>query len=253
MLYIKKQSPPALVAGEVRKIQRSPEWRRLKGTDTRAVRAYFDLLPKEVLRQALSKEQNGLFAYCMKRIPGGQSDTRIEHWYPLSLSKEGALDFKNMLGVCYGGEKSDHTKSCVLCCDAQKGEQEIYVDPLSDEQMEKISYHRDGTIYTSPFNAKMDDDINGILHLNGILDKTTGKRLSDTNTEIVKGRRDTYERCSRQFERMAAKKSLTSSNLKGMIEEIENAARRGKELPEFIGVTLYRYKKKYQWLLKHGR
>ncbi len=119
--------------------------------------------------------------------------------------------------------------------------------------MEKISYHRDGTIYTSPFNAKMDDDINGILHLNGILDKTTGKRLSDTNTEIVKGRRDTYERCSRQFERMAAKKSLTSSNLKGMIEEIENAARTGKELPEFIGVTLYRYKKKYQWLLKHGR
>ena len=93
MLYIKKQSPPALVAGEVRKIQRSPEWRRLKGADTRAVRAYFDLLPKEVLRQALSKEQNGLCAYCMKRITGGQSDTRIEHWYPLSLSKEGALDF----------------------------------------------------------------------------------------------------------------------------------------------------------------
>ncbi len=58
--------------------------------------------------------------------------------------------------------------------------------------MDKIAYDSEGKIYTEPRDADMEKDINDVLLLNGI-QKSDGT-VRDTSTELLKGRKDTYER-----------------------------------------------------------
>lgn len=96
-----------------------------------AVSQEFDLLPKEEIRQSLLEEQRYLCAYCMKRIKNDGLHITIEHWEPLSVNKDKALEYDNMLAVCDGGRKADLTGNVqrILCCDASKDEKEIAIDP----------------------------------------------------------------------------------------------------------------------------
>lgn len=100
-------------------IKRTEQWRCIQKGDTQAVRQEFDLLPKEEIRQSLLEEQHYLCAYCMKRIKNDGLHTTIEHWEPLSVNKDKALEYDNMLAVCDGGRKADLTGNVqrILCCD----------------------------------------------------------------------------------------------------------------------------------------
>lgn len=140
MLYISKMKPTAVITDEVNKIKRSDLWHLIPKDDVNAIRAQFDSLPKANIREALFKEQHGLCAYCMRRISLDGQNTTIEHWYPLSKSKEKALDYSNMLGVCHGGRKSKESMHRVLCCDASKDEQLITIDPFNKSHMDDIAY-----------------------------------------------------------------------------------------------------------------
>ncbi|MBD8921975.1 type II-A CRISPR-associated protein Csn2, partial [bacterium] len=89
----------------------------------------FDKLNKDCLREVLVKEQHGLCVYCMSRIENTADSTVIEHWYPLSKSKERALKYENLFASCYGGQKktvNDARRIC--CCDAKKHDAIIDVD-----------------------------------------------------------------------------------------------------------------------------
>ena len=90
MLYIQKNSVQQTILNKINEIKRSELWKKIPENDTKAIRAQFDLLPKEKIRQSLVEEQHGLCAYCMRRIQNSDKMS-IEHWYPLSNSK---LDLK---------------------------------------------------------------------------------------------------------------------------------------------------------------
>lgn len=63
---------------------------------------------------------------------------------------------------------------------------------IFDNEFPKIAYKPDGTIFTEPEDKVMEKDINEILMLNGVR-KADGS-VRDTSTEVLKGRRDAYER-----------------------------------------------------------
>lgn len=62
-------------------------------------------LDKSDIQKQLLKEQKGLCAYCMRRIDAVQGNTPqmiIEHVKCRDLYPALQLDYKNMLGVCFG-------------------------------------------------------------------------------------------------------------------------------------------------------
>ncbi|MCD8327463.1 MAG: hypothetical protein LUC90_12555 [Lachnospiraceae bacterium] len=124
--------------------------------------------PTDVLkdiREQMWQEQK----YCMKRIKS-PNDVRIEHCIPrhpqgeLEYDKSATLNFKWMLGVCYGnslgrGVKPEHTT-----CDAHKGNTELTVNPYNELSVRKIKYRSDGRIYSD--NPEINKDVTETLNLN---------------------------------------------------------------------------------------
>ncbi len=250
MLYIQKRmEPPAQRAKRI-EIQHSDGWKSAVLGDTEIIRDYFNQLPKSEIRDSLIKEQKGLCAYCMRRLDLGGAHVSIEHWAPLSRDKNLALAYSNMFGVCDGGKSSaGNAKKKVLCCDASKDDEAtMKINPLDEYQMSRIAYLSDGTIYTLSEDADLERDINTVLRLNGKLDRKNGKRIADTETCLVKNRKDTYERCKRWIKELDKKNKCTSAVIGKKIEEICNSF----PMEEYAGVTLFLLKKKKQQLEKRG-
>ena len=140
MMYIQKKGLPDRINKKIIEIRKSKEWKNIKEDDTDAIRRVFDnCFPKNEVKDLLIREQHGICAYCMKRICL-DSHSRVEHLVPLSRDKKKAIDYKNMLGVCDGGERITNGDGHILCCDAHKKETEITISPLDKIQMEKIAY-----------------------------------------------------------------------------------------------------------------
>lgn len=247
MLYIEKKSPPREMVRKVSEIKSSPGWKAIKDGNTSAIRSEFDSLPKDTIRESLLKEQHYLCAYCMRKIQNSGQSTSIEHWFPLSKNKDQALDYRNMLAVCDGGENWKGSGKKILCCDACKADEvKLNISPLNKQQMDKIAYGKDGFIHTNPYDKKMEEDLRGILRLNGLWKK--GEFVADTSTELIKGRKDTYQLYENFVKRLGEEGKCTSSSIKKIIDKIQNAEHR----PEYAGVLLYFFNKKYQSLVKRG-
>jgi hypothetical protein len=174
------------------------------------------------------------------------SHSRVEHWMPLSKDKDMALDYNNMFGVCDGGEQVSNQKGHIVCCDAHKGETEISISPLNQVQMDKIAYTPEGIIYTKPRDEVMEKDINETLLLNGIR-KSDGS-VRDTSTEVLKGRRDAYDRARRMMEAFNNRGKCNSATVKKKIDELYAK----DERDEYVGVILYYLNKKYNALVRRG-
>lgn len=246
MLYIKKEGLPYNLNSQIIELRKSDEWKKIRENDTESIRHIFDnQFPKSEVKEVLIHEQKGLCAYCMRRIHM-DSHSRVEHLTPLSKNKEKAIDYNNMLGVCDGGEKVVGQQNRILCCDAHKKEKEIIISPLSSIQMEKIAYKTDGLIYTEPKDEEMEKDINEVLLLNGIQKKDGTVR--DTATELLKGRKDTYNRARKMMERLNKNGKCTSVNVKKLMDSILAQ----EELEEYAGVKLYYFRKKYEALIRRG-
>lgn len=102
--------------------------------------AYFDSFSgKDDIREALLKEQGYLCGYCMRRIKD-KKETKIEHIVPQSTLKEDerqALDYKIMLGVCYGNCKKGRGAEALIC-DAHRGNKDLNVNPFDKRCIEAI-------------------------------------------------------------------------------------------------------------------
>lgn len=246
MILIEKEGLPDELNRKIIELRKSNKWKNIKGNNTDIIRKIFDDdFPKNEVKLVLIHEQKGLCAYCMRRIHM-DSHSRVEHLVPLSVDKERAIDYSNLLGVCDGGEKVIGQQGHVLCCDAHKKETEISTSPLNKVQMNKIAYKRDGTIYTTPRDTEMEKDINETLLLNG-LRKSDGS-VRDTSTELLKGRRDAYDRARLMIENLSKSGKCTSASVKKIIDNLKNS----EECEEYVGVKLYYLGKKYAALVRRG-
>ena len=246
MLYIEKEGLPKDVSSKIIELSKSEEWRSIDENDTDAIRGVFDNdFPKNEVKEILLHEQHGICAYCMRRI---QMDghSRVEHLVPLSKDKDKAIDYSNMIGVCDGGERITGNQGHILCCDAHKKETEISTSPLDKVQMNKIAYDKNGKIYTEPRDEAMERDINEVLLLNGIQKKDGSVR--DTSTELLKGRKDAYDRARKMMDLLNKKGKCTSGTLKKIMDDLYDS----NEREEYVGVKLYYFRKHYNSLIKRG-
>ena len=129
-------------------------------------------MPTDVLkdiREQLWEEQRCLCAYCMKKI----TDPRvvwIEHCGPRhpqdeeEHDKKATLDFKWMLGVCYGNSLARGVKQEEKTCDAHRGNTELTVNPFDELSVRKIKYKTDGSIYSD--DVEINKDVAETLNLN---------------------------------------------------------------------------------------
>lgn len=246
MLYIKKEGLPNDVNRKIIQLRKSEEWKNIRENDTSAIRSVFNnKFPKNEVKKVLLHEQHGICAYCMRRIRM-DNHSRVEHLVALSSSKDKAIDYNNMLGVCDGGEKTSGNQGHILCCDAYKNEAEIMINPLDKVQMDKIAYDKEGKIFTEPKDEAMERDMNEVLLLNGIQKKDGTVR--DTSTELLKGRKDAYRRAKRMMETLNARGKCTSATLKKIMDELYNK----EERDEYVGVQLYYFRKHYDSLVRRG-
>ena len=246
MIYIDKEGLSDALNRKIIGIRKSNVWKNLEKDDTESIRQVFDNeFPKNDVKAVLVHEQRGLCAYCMKRIRM-DSHSRIEHLVPLSIDKEKAIDYNNMLGVCDGGERIVGQQGHILCCDAHKSEAVIHISPLNKMQMDKIAYKPDGTIYTDPKDKEMEKDIDETLLLNGI--RKADGTVRDTSTELLKGRRDAYDRARRMMENLNRSGKCTSVSVKKIMDSLQDR----EELEEYVGVKLYYFRKKYDALKRRG-
>lgn len=246
MLYIQKEGLPNDVSNKIIQLQKNETWKNISGDDTSAIRYVFDNdFPKNDVKEILIREQHGICAYCMRRIRM-DSHSRVEHLVPISESKDSAIDYNNMLGVCDGGERIIGKQGHILCCDAHKKETKITISPLDKAQMDKIAYDKYGKIYTEPRDEAMERDINMVLLLNGIQKKDG--TIRDTATELLKGRKDAYDRAKRMMELLNKRGKCTSVTVKKIMDKLYNQAER----EEYVGVQLYYFNRHYKSLVRRG-
>ena len=242
MLYIKKSTDIPQEIIDALNMAKESYKERLANGDSKAVRnAFNDLQVRDDIRKCLIQEQHGLCAYCMQDI---HKKARIEHWKSLSNNTKDALEYANMLGVCYGGEISeepveeiDGKDKRVLCCDSSKGDKKITLNPCNIEHINKIRYNqKDLSIYTEPRDELLEHDINDVLHLNGV--KRDNGVYLDTRTNLVHYRRETYKSYNAYIENLrqmyTTPKELYMA-IQKKITSIENA----EIYTPFAGVLLY--------------
>ena len=246
MILIRKEGLSDELSRKIIEIRKCDKWKNIANDDTNAIRQVFDNdFPKNAVKSVLVREQRGLCAYCMRRIRIN-SHSRVEHLVPLSMDKEKAIDYNNMFGVCDDGEKVIGQLERILCCDAHKKETKISINPLNKIQMDKIAYKPNGIIYTYPKDAEMEKDVNETLLLNGI--KNQDGSVRDTSTEILKGRRDAYDRARLMMKNLNRNGKCTSTVVKKIMESLHDS----KEFEEYVGVKLYYFKRKYDALMRRG-
>ena len=124
--------------------------------------------PTKDIREQMWTEQKGLCAYCMCKL-NSPKDVRIEHYLernPKDKEYDAAstLDYKNMLGVCYGNSLQQGTKEEDKTCDAHRGNKLLTVNPYDLTSIRKIFYTSDGYIASDDENINI--DVNDTLNLN---------------------------------------------------------------------------------------
>ena len=88
----------------------------------------YETAHKDALRLALLEEQGGLCGYCMRRVSfvaGTQTDTRIEHLKPRTLSlaegkSEETLAYGNMILCCNGDIDGSKNLICTKTFQAER-------------------------------------------------------------------------------------------------------------------------------------
>lgn len=267
MLYIEKRECPSSILADINRVRESDEWLNIldpsdqslsdeaRSQASSQLRNCFNSLNKDPIRNALLAEQHYLCAYCMLPIENNPLHTSIEHWYPLSKSKEGTLDYQNFLATCKGGSDiSGLTRSQrMLCCDASKGNNDrITLDPRNKEMLSGITYSSDGIVdyqETPPFDRlSIQNDIDKVLQLNGKLDE---ERFctQDTSTQLVKQRKDVYQNTEQICLDCLTLGTLTTEWLNDRIQKCLSQEHRER----FAGVSVFVYETYLKILQKSNR
>ncbi|MCD8221784.1 MAG: hypothetical protein LUD07_06270 [Clostridiales bacterium] len=124
---------------------------------------------RDDIRKQMWQEQKCLCGYCMRKIDHAK-DMRIEHCIPrhpqgeVDHDKRVTLNFKWMLGVCYGNSLVRGVKREDTTCDAHKENEELTINPYNELSIRKIKYRSDGRIYSD--DPEINRDVTETLNLN---------------------------------------------------------------------------------------
>lgn len=178
---------------------------------------------KTQVEKSLLDEQGYLCAYCMKRIY--ETETRIEHWTPQSDSKYGkklALEYKNMLGVCYGWISNTEKY-----CEANRGNIPLTIKPTDINLINQIKYTKNGDIYSD--DEKIDSDLNITLKLN--IETLRNNRLS------------VWEAIEEALNIKSKNKEWSIQLLEKQLKKLEEKDSEGK-YKEYCGIGIYFLRKR---------
>lgn len=259
MLYIEKGTPLQSISLKAAEIRRRDSWRQLPssapkdktqfGNYTNKLRGFFDEFPKEDLRKTILKEQHHLCAYCMRRIRNDANHMRIEHWFPVNMSKNTAIDYNNMLGVCTGIDYQNGSN--YSCCDRSKSGNEITLDPRDKRMMEQIGYESNGRIYFEPSPtwseteiARFQNDIDNVLMLNGsdYSNSEQGQNRYQSGVDDIRSQRSAvYRACQKTLNRLRRDNKATEENILTLLHGIRDK----EKYDEFAGVRIFYFER---WL-----
>lgn len=125
----------------------------------RKKRYNWDMCPLEVkqaIRRSLVSEQNGLCAYCTRKI---DETCNIEHFKARCNNHSKMFEYENMLGVdCKSG--LDYRFQGL--CEDGRGGKSLTLSPLDRQMVSGIYYLSDGTIK----HDKYQNDLDNVLNLN---------------------------------------------------------------------------------------
>lgn len=208
----------------MRKIDKNPEpkewieYRLTPGVDYKAT-------PE--LRKSLLEEQGYICAYCMRRIPvtdtNSKETSRIDHLLCRGKHDDKKLNYTNM-AICCPGTINDK-----FHCDKSKKENDITFDLYSDHFPTTLSYQsKDARISSS--DIEYDRQINELLNLN--------------NTLLMANRHATIKGVICYLNN----KGWTVPNISRMIQFWNNKDTEGK-FQEYSGMIVWFLKKK---LRQHG-
>lgn len=208
MRYIQKRSEPESLT----------QYKKQQG-------AYYDGYDrKDDVRESLLKEQGYLCGYCMKRLESCE-DVKIEHIIPqsnLSEDERAALDYRIMIGVCYGNEGNPKKE---LTCDAHRGNEDLSVDPFNAFSISLIKYYSDGTIYSEDEN--INKDLNSTLNLN----------YNGPGVYLKENRKEVLNACKEKLKKNKKQGLWTKSMLQRMLIEYEYPDADGKLKP-YSGIAV---------------
>lgn len=220
MVFIKKGTPPHSLV----------EFQQREGASYDSVD-----FPKTDVRHALLQEQGGLCAYCMARIT--EDNVQIEHWVPqkgehyvgIHTQEECdrlAIDYRNMLGVCSGGEGQAYQYTT---CDEHRKNLRIRIDPRQQWMVDSLQYRRDGTITST--DKDLTYDISVTLNLN--------------ETTLIANRHSAWEACKEAMRRQHKTGTWTKAMIRKQIARYEGRDEKGNRLP-YAGIVLFWLKKYLQ-------
>ncbi len=190
--------------------------------------AYYDgYKQKDDVREKLIKDQGFLCGYCMRRIKK-IGDVKIEHVVPQSTLAEEprkALDYRIMIGVCYGNEKKGREKK-YLTCDAHRGNDDLYVTPFDENMIGQIQYDSEGHITSD------DDDIRKSLQ------ETLNLNYDGPDAYLVQNRKAVLEECKKKLWSMQNNGLWARRNLERVLQIYQNADAEGKYIP-YSGIAIW--------------
>lgn len=170
------------------------------------------------LYESLMKEQGYICAYCMRRIPcrdgNSREDHRIDHIRcQANHSKLDQLDYNNMVVYCSGAINED------FHCDKSKKDKNISFTPFDDNFIDSIRYSSsDGKI--SSTNERWNKEINTTLNLNNSLLKENRLKVLYATIDYL------------------GKERWTKSKLKKMLDNWSRKDEKGKFKP-YCGIVIW--------------
>lgn len=195
--------------------------------------AYFDgYKGKNDVRENLLKEQGYLCGYCMRRLKN-YKEVKIEHVVTQSMLKANereTLNYKIMLGVCYGNEKKGRPDK-FLTCDAHRHNKDLKVNPYDRNCIKMIAYKPDGFIYSE--DKEINEDLNSTLNLN----------YDGADVYLMKNRREVLKACKEKLRTIQKNGVWKQSILEKMLQEYEEPDGQGYLKP-YSGIAIWYLKKR---------
>jgi uncharacterized protein (TIGR02646 family) len=137
----------------------------------------FNQIDKARVREALAREQGWLCAFCMLRVgptavsppsEGARPEPamKIAHRTPIDVDPTLALSWKNLLGSCDGGQRSNGRRKT---CDLAQGPAALTVDPTEVTSCARLRYERRGLLrglFITSDDPALKTDVEETLRLN---------------------------------------------------------------------------------------
>lgn len=208
---------------------RTRKWNPLEKQSLQPTYADMPTEIKDEIRNYLLREQGCLCAYCMRRLDSIEK-VKIEHWTPeKDLDENGKLEYRNMLGVCYGQAEPEkgYFGREYETCDQHRGSLPLSVDPRSAESIERITYKSGNGEITSP-DTEIMKDLTDTLNLN-----------CGAPHFLPENRKAVLDSVIRHLNRKAGKNGKWSRNEMIKVRKRFEIPDDKGQLPEYAGIVLW--------------